>query len=108
MTDPRNTTAQELVRACEIGSAEGLHFVYAGNQPGRVGAWENTRCPGCQQTLIERQGYLVRRYRLTAGGACPGCGRIIPGLWADPREVRAEPSPAYGDARLPRPVRLKR
>src|SRR6266851_3953362 len=40
MTEPPNTTASQLIRAAEIGAGEGLHFVYAGNLPGRVGEWE--------------------------------------------------------------------
>jgi pyruvate formate lyase activating enzyme len=108
MTDPRNTTPQDLVRACEIGSAEGLRFVYAGNQPGRVGGWENTRCPGCHRTVIERQGYLVLSYRLTADGACPGCGRSIPGLWAEPDRVRTSARSGYREDRQPRAVRLRK
>ena len=43
-----------MVRAAEIGREEGLRFVYAGNRPGGVGDWENTRCPGCNALLIER------------------------------------------------------
>jgi len=86
MTEPANTTVADLVRAAEIGASEGLHYVYAGNLPGRVGEWEDTRCPGCRRTLIQRYGFTVRDYRLTADGKCPGCGRAIPGIW--PKEVR--------------------
>ena len=64
MTDPEATSAGTLMRAAEMGREAGLRFVYAGNLPGRVGAWENTRCPSCQETLIDRFGYLVRAYRL--------------------------------------------
>jgi len=84
MLDHRNTTARDLVRAAEIGAAEGLRFVYAGNLPGQVGEWENTRCPNCHCTLIERYGYLIRSYDLTPQGACPKCAHPIPGRW--PRE----------------------
>jgi pyruvate formate lyase activating enzyme len=81
MTDPRNTVAEDLMRAAEIGAAEGLHFVYAGNLPGRVGEWENTRCPRCGRTLIERNGFVVRSYAITAEGQCPDCRCDIPGRW---------------------------
>ena len=81
MTGPRATTPQDLVRAAEIGRAEGLRFVYAGNQPGRVGAWENTRCPHCGETVIERAGYIIRRDRLTADGKCSKCQTPLPGRW---------------------------
>src|SRR4030095_2654955 len=82
MTDRGATPVETLLRACEIGTAEGLHFVYAGNIPGRVGRWEDTRCPGCGKTVIERYGFRVRRNRLV-GGARPDCGTAIPGRWND-------------------------
>ncbi len=47
------------MRAAEIGRKSGLSYIYAGNLPGEVGDLENTRCPNCQQLLIERYGYLV-------------------------------------------------
>ncbi|HXY68402.1 MAG TPA: AmmeMemoRadiSam system radical SAM enzyme [Gemmatimonadales bacterium] len=82
MTDPRNTTAEDLVRACEIGRESGLKFVYAGNLPGRVGKWEHTWCPDCGDLLIERFGYEIRRQRVTPAGLCPSCGARIPGIWS--------------------------
>jgi len=54
--------------------------VYAGNLPGRVGEHEHTRCPGCGRVLIERVGFRVLRCTLREG-ACPDCGRAIPGVW---------------------------
>jgi pyruvate formate lyase activating enzyme len=81
MTDPPATPARTLIRAAEFGAAEGLRFIYAGNLPGQVGPWENTHCPSCGETLIERLGYLIRSYRLTASGHCPRCSTRIPGLW---------------------------
>jgi pyruvate formate lyase activating enzyme len=81
MTGPGNTPVATLLRAAEIGTGEGLRFVYAGNLPGRVGRWEDTRCPGCHATLIERAGFHVLSDRLSATGTCPDCGRGIPGFW---------------------------
>ncbi|HEY3343268.1 MAG TPA: radical SAM protein, partial [Anaerolineae bacterium] len=81
MQSPQNTGAPLLVRAAEIGYAEGLHYVYAGNLPGRTASYENTFCPGCHTTLIERTGYHVRASHLTQDGACPQCGTHIPGIW---------------------------
>ena len=49
MTDRGATPVATLLRACEIGAAEGLRYVYAGNIPGRVGEWENTRCPSLRR-----------------------------------------------------------
>ncbi len=89
MQDSENTNARTLVRACEIGRAAGLNFVYAGNAAGRVGDWEHTDCPNCHTRLIERVGYLISEYRITAQGTCPNCAAAIPGIWhANPRAVR--------------------
>jgi pyruvate formate lyase activating enzyme len=74
------TPAATLVRACEIGREEGLRYVYAGNLPGRTGDWENTRCPSCGETLVERRGFVVRRNRIP-DGICPRCGTRIAGRW---------------------------
>ena len=81
MTEPENTSARTLLRAAEIGKAAGLRFVYAGNLPGRTEGLENTYCPNCHQLLIERVGFHVLAYRLTAEGSCPDCGAAIPGRW---------------------------
>jgi len=82
MTDPDDTPPETLLRAGEIGKKAGLRYVYAGNLPGRVGDFENTRCHNCGTLLIERYGYAIRSYRLTSTGACPNCGTQIPGRWA--------------------------
>lgn len=82
MTDPRNTTTTDLVRACEIGREIGLKFIYAGNLPGRVGPWENTWCPSCGDLLIERFGYQILQQRIGKNGLCPTCGARIPGFWS--------------------------
>jgi pyruvate formate lyase activating enzyme len=81
MTDPDNTPPATLLRAAEIGKKEGLRFVYAGNIPGAVGEFENTRCPGCGALLVERVGYRILDYRLTPRGTCPKCEVPVPGLW---------------------------
>jgi pyruvate formate lyase activating enzyme len=105
MMDTAATESRELIRAAEIGAEEGLRFVYAGNRPGQVGRWEDTRCPGCQETLIERFGFLVRSYAVTPEGTCPHCKIALPGVWpADPAEVRTGDLSMYGQ-RLPRRVR---
>jgi len=82
MTENANTTAEQLIRACEIGRAAGLRYVYAGNLPGRVGRWENTYCPSCDELLVERYGYLIRQMKVTPVGECPACSENIPGIWS--------------------------
>jgi pyruvate formate lyase activating enzyme len=82
MTDPRNTTPDDLLHAVEIGKKQGLHYVYTGNLPGNTGDLENTRCPNCNELLVERIGYRILDCNLTAQGQCPSCKTEIPGEWA--------------------------
>ena len=81
MLDPDNTTADDLIRAAEIGAEAGLRYVYAGNLPGRTRSYENTYCPNCNELLVERMGYLVRANKLAGRATCPRCATPIPGIW---------------------------
>lgn len=64
-------TSENLIeKAVKIGKRAGLKYVYAGNLPGN--AHENTYCPHCNALVIERRGYIVRRY--DKNGRCPNCG----------------------------------
>ena len=77
----------------------GLKYVYAGNIPGRTRDYENTVCPTCGTTLVERISYVIQGYHLTAYGKCPKCKTEIPGIWTDkPALVKT------GGHGLPRPV----
>jgi pyruvate formate lyase activating enzyme len=82
MTENANTTPEQLVRACEIGRAAGLRYIYAGNLPGRVGRWEHTYCPKCDELLVERYGYIIQQMKVTSKGTCPRCATRIPGIWS--------------------------
>jgi pyruvate formate lyase activating enzyme len=81
MNDPDNTTPGMLLNAAKIGQRNGLRYVYAGNLPGRVGDFENTRCYTCRALLVERYGYFIQSYRITPDGRCPDCRSAIPGRW---------------------------
>ena len=80
MTDPDDTPVSTLLRAREIGLKAGLHYVYAGNRPGAVGDTENTFCPSCGTTLIERWGFRVMKNKIKEG-SCFKCGTKIAGRW---------------------------
>jgi pyruvate formate lyase activating enzyme len=93
MTDPDDTGPETLARVAQIGRKAGLPYIYASNLPGEVGDLENTRCPDCQELLVERFGYRIASYRLTPDGRCPMCSTSIPGRW-DPafrRQITAHP-----------------
>src|SRR5262249_27152346 len=81
MTERRPTTAADLLRAAEIGRSAGLRFVYCGNLPGAVGAYEDTRCPSCGTTLVARRGYTTSVRALTDEGRCAACGDTVAGYW---------------------------
>lgn len=89
MTDTPPTSVRQLVRAAEIGAEEGLHFIYAGNQPGRVGRWEHTWCPHCRGLLIGRRGWQIQEYHLDRAGRCSHCQEPIPGVWPESPRLRA-------------------
>ena len=72
------TPEQSLHRAADIARKTGMNFVYTGNL--HQSAEENTMCPACGTTLIERSGYQVIQNHLQAG-KCPRCQREIPGIW---------------------------
>lgn len=59
---------------------EGLHFVYTGNVRHQEG--DTTYCPDCHTTLIERDWYQIKQYRLRPEGHCPDCGSAVAGRFA--------------------------
>jgi len=79
MTDVPPTPAGTLLRARDIAAAKGLRYVYCGNIPGVNG--QDTVCPSCGLTLVEREGFSVRKDLLGGKGTC-GCGFKVPGVWA--------------------------
>ena len=100
MNDPENTTPEMLMEAADIGTRNGLRYVYAGNLPGRVGDLEHTRCHNCRARLVERLGYFIQSYRLTPEGTCPDCGAKIPGRWGPHFEGQIASSPFLPGRRL--------
>ncbi len=83
MSDTANTTAEMLLSAADLGRANGLKYVYAGNLPGHVGDLEDTRCGACGNLLIARYGYHIREYHITREGKCPACDATVPGRWSE-------------------------
>ena len=71
------TPLAALLKAREIGFGAGLHYVYTGNVPGEAG--ENTLCPECGETLIERRGFRIKADRVRAG-RCPSCNTAVAGV----------------------------
>jgi pyruvate formate lyase activating enzyme len=76
MPDVPATPPATLRRARQRALAAGVRHVYTGNIADPDG--QTTRCAGCDQVLIERDGYRIRSYHLE-GGACPRCARPLAG-----------------------------
>ena len=77
LRDKPATPPETLHRARAIAREAGLRYVYEGNiQSGSA----DTDCPGCGAKLIRRSWHTVVENRLK-DGACPDCGRAIPGRW---------------------------
>ncbi len=77
LKDVSPTPVESIRRACEIGTQVGLHYVYAGNVPGKD---ENTVCPQCKAVVVRRHAYRVVESYMDAG-KCLACGALIAGAW---------------------------
>jgi len=77
LKDAPPTSAKTIRQAAEIGRKAGLSYVYGGNIPGED---ENTVCPSCGETLVERFSFRVARNGVVEG-KCPKCGEGVAGVW---------------------------
>ncbi len=78
MSSTPQTSVESLIKAWKIGKEEGLYYVYMGNRPGFGG--EETSCPNCNESLIERYQFQLNANRLK-NGCCPHCSTPIAGVW---------------------------
>jgi pyruvate formate lyase activating enzyme len=74
MTDRGATPLATLEKIYKRAKELGLRFPYIGNVPHN--SFENTHCPNCNATLIERQGFSSRFVALD-GTQCTNCGEKI-------------------------------
>ena len=79
------TSVGSIEKAMEIGKAEGLRYVYAGNIAGSA----DTYCPQCGAVLIKRTGMSTLSSRVSHKGACPVCGARIAGVGLSGKEGSA-------------------
>ena len=81
LNDAPPTPVSTLQRAYKIGKEKGLHYVYEGN----VGEGENTHCPSCGKTIINRKYFSTDN--MIKNGKCPFCGGKIAGIGMSEKEV---------------------
>ena len=67
------TPEKSIKLGYQIGKQKGLKYVYTGNVFNDSG--ENTYCPVCEKKIIERIGFIVKRY--DKNGYCPQCRNKI-------------------------------
>ncbi len=75
------TSPLSIQKAREIGLEEGLRYVYSGNLPGDSG--ENSYCPACGKTIVQRGGYHVSGVEVT-DRTCRFCGEPVEGIFSLP------------------------
>jgi pyruvate formate lyase activating enzyme len=85
------TPASTLRRARRQAHRAGLKHVYTGNVSDPDG--QSTRCMGCGELLVERDGYSLGVWNLDQGGRCRFCGHPLaghfdarPGDWGSRRQ----------------------
>ncbi|MDO8489293.1 MAG: AmmeMemoRadiSam system radical SAM enzyme [Candidatus Omnitrophota bacterium] len=72
-----STPEQTFKLAYDLGQAQGLRYVYAGN----VYGWgQDTFCVQCKRVLIKREGFDIVESNL-AGNKCVFCKAILPGVF---------------------------
>ena len=80
MTHLPPSPIESLLRARDRARLAGLKHIYVGNA--EVPDGDDTFCASCGERVVERQRYVVKSNRVTAGGACPVCGRKLYGVWS--------------------------
>jgi pyruvate formate lyase activating enzyme len=72
------TPLEVLDKAKGKAIQEGIYHVYIGNVPGGC---DQTTCPACKQTVVERRGYTLVTNNVRQG-RCTFCQTPIGGRWA--------------------------
>ena len=81
LLDRPHTPPETLTRARRIARENGIRHAYTGNVHDPEG--QSTWCHACGALLIERQGYELRAWHLTADGRCWTCGACCHGVFAE-------------------------
>jgi len=72
-----STPEHTLKLAYDLGKAQGLHYIYAGNVEG----WgQDTFCSQCKKVLIKREGFDIIESCLS-GNKCQFCQATLPGVY---------------------------
>ncbi len=92
MLDPPPTPRATLTRARRIAIDNGVRYAYTGNVHDDAGG--STYCHQCGELLIERSGYTLGQWGLSADGKCRSCGTRCAGVFdAEPGNWGARRQP---------------
>lgn len=72
------TPVKTLENARNAALEAGLNYAYVGNVPGHAG--EHTYCSKCNDIVIDRIGYFIRKIAIK-DNKCAKCENPIPGVW---------------------------
>lgn len=78
LTQLPSTPLLTLKKARDTALNAGMKYVYVGNVPGSN--LENTICPNCHKTVVERKGFRVVQNKIINNN-CGFCGERIAGVW---------------------------
>jgi pyruvate formate lyase activating enzyme len=84
MLDRGPTPPATLTKARRIAMDNGVRYAYTGNVRDLDGG--STRCHGCGEVVIQRDGYELGGYLLDDRGRCTACGTEMPGVFDGPVE----------------------
>lgn len=73
------TAEEKIMLAIKIGESSGLKNIYAGNV--RMEKYNDTRCSGCGEVLIRRDGFFGTDSNVGEDGSCPKCKTRLAGVF---------------------------
>lgn len=73
------TPVATLERARDYAMRKGIRYAYIGNVPNHPG--NNTYCPNCGKTVIQRNSIFIEKLNMERGN-CKFCGKAIAGVWS--------------------------
>ena len=76
MMDYPDTPVETLEKHYKIAKDQGLKYVYLGNVPGHK--WEHTYCSECNEIVVNRYGFNIKKWNLDKNNCCQFCGNHIP------------------------------
>jgi pyruvate formate lyase activating enzyme len=85
------TPPETMQRAYHIAKDAGLKYVYVGNI--LLEGAEDTNCPKCGKTLVERGMFTVKSNRIAAG-KCGSCSSAIDGVWGKVKKKSKTKAPS--------------